>query len=260
MYLGGCKLTEYKPPSIIGEFPWISAESLSKISSSNIVKAKSQKFHRLLLKLSLICSCFCHISFSSVSDSKGQRSVASSIPIFVARNAENSNPLLLAAAGLLLIISVKWEHGHQPLWKILSKWEGTWTSCLFKGNHQPEEWDHSKSVWWLTAAKKGRTHHPLCRDPIQYGHMELDQLADLGEWLAFVSCFNRLIFCGIICLINLWSHLNPSSGKQCVSTHYGERACSIPSLYCEIAHKKSIITVLSIRLWRTKMRVSTHCS
>lgn len=207
MYLGDCRLTECKPPSIQGEFPSISAGPLSKISSSNTVKVKSQKFHKLLLKLTLICSCFCHISFSSVSDSKGQRSVASSIPIFVVRNAENSNPLLLAVTGLLLIISVRWEHGHQPLWKILSKWEGAWMCCLFKGNHQPEEWDHTKSVWWLTVVKKERAQHPRWRGPNPVWEHGARSACWFGRMISLcflfqervrrpssrLTCFNRLI-------------------------------------------------------------------
>lgn len=99
-----------------------------------IVKVKRPQFRSLFLNLHLFC--FHHISLSSISPSEGWRSVSSSSLIYVIRNAVwelRFSPT--GTVGLLLLISVKWQHGHQPPLKICSKWRGTSTSCLFKGVH-----------------------------------------------------------------------------------------------------------------------------
>lgn len=219
MYLGDHKLMEYKRPSIQGESPWISAGPLSKISSSNIVKVKSQKFHRLLLKLSQICSCFCHISLSSVSDSKEWRPVASSIPILVIRNAV-------------------WHHKSSPVGSCgaladnFSKM-GTWTPGSLENPQQvgrnlnflPLERKplalrgvRSHYVGVMAAAKKGRTHHPLHRGPNPVWAHGARAACWFGRMISLRFLFQRVNL--------LWNHLldrlvgtpKSRSEKQCVST------------------------------------------
>lgn len=81
MYLGDSKLTEYKFPS---------AQTFKHDRCQrphNIVKVKTQKIHSLFIKLHLICNCFCHISLSTVSYSEGERSLNSSLFVYITRIA-----------------------------------------------------------------------------------------------------------------------------------------------------------------------------
>lgn len=197
MYLGDSKLTEYEFPSVQRESPWISAWSLSKTSSYNTDKVKPQQFHSLFLKLHLICNCFCH---SSVSYSKGGRSVISSLLICVIRNAV-------------------WEFKFSPIGtngafaEDFGKME-TWTPASLENWQQVEriitllplqrkllarEWDYTKLMWFLTDTKKVGPTTSSAGNPIQRGHTEVDQFADLGELLPFCFLFQWVNF--------LWSHL-----------------------------------------------------
>jgi len=212
--------------------------------SHNIVKVKPHQFHTLFLKLHFVCNCFCCISLSSVSHSEGGRSVTSSSLICVITNAV-------------------WELRLSPLGTNVAFADdfskmGTWTPASLENLQQVE---------------RNLNLLPLQRKPLA-GVARLRWVAVIADcvWDGSASWFGTTVtLCFLFRWVSfLWSHLpdqvplvvsghlNPTSGKQCVSAGLRGAGPCHTQVRCtmKLPHEKSIWSEASAPR-RTKMRVST---